>query len=88
MVLEMVYSGCEEWDQLIKIIILGESHQLDVFFGRDEGPVSQRSLKLLSSQNLVHQNPGLFICLHICLRWPCLTFENFLYLFSVFTFCI
>lgn len=48
MVLEMVYSGCEEWVQLIKII-LGESHQLDVFFGRDEGPVSQRSPKPLSS---------------------------------------
>lgn len=88
MVLEMVYSGCEEWVQLIKIIILGESHQLDVFFGRDKGPVSQRSPKPLSSQNLVHQNPGFFICLHICLRWPCLTFENLLYLFSVFIFCI
>lgn len=46
MVLEMVYSGCEEWVQLIKIITLGESHQLHVFFGRDEGPVSQALVSL------------------------------------------
>ena len=31
MVLELVYSGCEEWVQLMKIIFLEESHQLDVF---------------------------------------------------------
>ena len=32
--------------QLIKIITLGESHQLHVFFGRDEGPVSQALVSL------------------------------------------
>lgn len=88
MVLEMVYSGCEEWVQLIKIITLGESHQLHVFFGRDEGPVSQALVSCLSSQNLVHQNPGFFICLHICLRWPCLTFELLILIFSVFYFSV
>ena len=81
--LEMMYSGCEEWDKVIKIIFLQESHHLDDFLVETKGyewkvPPNLSSLKPWSTESWL-----LHLLAYLGQRWIFI-FDSFLYLLSGF----
>lgn len=82
--LEMMFSGCEEWDKVIKMIFLQESHLLDDFLVEMKGYETKVPPNLSSPKPRSIKSCPFHLLAYLGQRWIFFIFDSFLYLLSGF----